>query len=152
MEKQTHKAMLEFPEVRMAVSKIGRADIAFGPEEPNESDPIVSLHERSTWKTAQTQSQLTDAIRRKLAEIPGISVLMSQPIQERVDELISGIRTECAIKLFGPDLDVLHDKAEEIATADAGHSGRQRHQSGTNRRSTVSHDRYRPAEDRPLWH
>ena len=91
--------------------------IAFGPEEPNESDPIVSLYDRSTWKTAQTQSQLTDAIRRKLAEIPGISVLMSQPIQERVDELISGIRTECAIKLFGPDLDVLHDKAEEIATA-----------------------------------
>jgi cobalt-zinc-cadmium resistance protein CzcA len=115
MEKQTHKAMLEFPEVRMAVSKIGRPDIAFGPEEPNESDPIVSLHDRSTWKTARTQSELTDAIRRKLAEIPGISVLMSQPIQERVDELISGIRTECAIKLFGADLDVLHAKAEEIA-------------------------------------
>lgn len=117
IEKQTHKAMLEFPEVRRAVSKIGRADIAFGPEEPNESDPIVTLHERSTWTTAQTQAQLTDAIRTKLAEIPGISVLMSQPIQERVDELISGIRTECAIKLFGPDLDVLHDKGEEIATA-----------------------------------
>ena len=117
MEKQTHKAMLEFPEVRMAVSKIGRPDIAVGPEEPNESDPIVSLHPRSTWTTADTQSQLTDAIRRKLAEIPGISVLMSQPIQERVDELISGIRTECAIKLFGPDLDVLNDKAEEIARA-----------------------------------
>jgi cobalt-zinc-cadmium resistance protein CzcA len=115
MEKQTHKAMLEFPEVRMAVSKIGRPDIAFGPEEPNESDPIVSLSDRSTWKTAATQPQLTDAIRRKLAEIPGISVLMSQPIQERMDELISGIRTECAIKLFGDDLDVLHDKAEEIA-------------------------------------
>jgi heavy metal efflux system protein len=117
MEKQAQKVMLEFPEVRMAVSKIGRPDIAFGPEEPNESDPIVSLHERSTWRTAQTQSQLTDAIRQKLAEIPGISVLMSQPIQERVDELISGIRTECAIKLFGPDLDVLHDKAEDIAMA-----------------------------------
>jgi cobalt-zinc-cadmium resistance protein CzcA len=117
MEKQTHKVMLEFPEVRMAVSKIGRPDIAFGPEEPNESDPIVSLHDRKGWTTAQTQSQLTDAIRRKLAEIPGISVLMSQPIQERVDELISGIRTECAIKLYGPDLDVLHDKAEEIARA-----------------------------------
>ena len=116
IEKQTHKAMLEFPEVRMAVSKIGRPDIAVGPEEPNESDPIVSLRDRSAWTTAKTQSQLTDAIRRKLGEIPGISVLMSQPIQERVDELISGIRTECAIKLFGPDLDVLRDKAEEIAT------------------------------------
>ncbi len=115
MEKLTHRAMLEFPEVRMAVSKIGRPDIAFGPEEPNESDPIVSLSERSSWTTAGTQSGLTDAIRRKLAEIPGISVLMSQPIQERVDELISGIRTQCAIKLFGDDLDVLHQKAEEIA-------------------------------------
>ena len=115
MEKQTHKVMLEFPEVKMAVSRIGRPDIAYHPEDLNESDPIVSLHDRSTWKTARTQSELTDAIRRKLAEIPGISVLMSQPIQQRVDELISGIRAECAIKLFGEDLDVLHDKAEEIA-------------------------------------
>jgi cobalt-zinc-cadmium resistance protein CzcA len=115
IEKQTQRAMLEFPEVKMAVSKIGRADIALGPEEPNESDPIVSLRDRNTWTTASTQSELTDAIRKKLAEIPGISVLMSQPIQERVDELISGIRTECAIKLFGDDLEVLRQKADEIA-------------------------------------
>jgi cobalt-zinc-cadmium resistance protein CzcA len=115
LEKQTQKAMLEFPEVKMAVSRIGRAEIPYHPEDLYESDPIVSLHDRSTWTTAETQSGLTDAIRRKLAEIPGISVLMSQPIQERVDELISGIRTECAIKLFGDDLDVLRDKAQEIA-------------------------------------
>ena len=115
MEKQTQKAMLEFPEVKMAVSRIGRAEIPYHPEDLYESDPIVSLHDRSTWKTAKTQSGLTEAIRRKLAEIPGISVLMSQPIQERVDELISGIKIECAIKLFGDDLDVLHDKAKEIA-------------------------------------
>jgi cobalt-zinc-cadmium resistance protein CzcA len=115
LEKQTHKAMLEFPEVKMAVSRIGRAEIPYHPEDLYESDPIVSLHDRSIWKTAKTQSGLTDAIRNKLAEIPGISVLMSQPIQERVDELISGIRTECAIKLFGDDLDVLRDKAQEIA-------------------------------------
>ena len=117
IEKQTHRAMLEFPEVTLALSKIGRADLAFGPEEPNESDPIVQLKERSAWTTTTSQASLTDAIRRKLAEIPGISVLMSQPIQERVDELISGIRTECAVKLFGSDLQVLHDKAEEIAGA-----------------------------------
>ena len=115
LEKQAHKVMLEFPEVKMAVSRIGRAEIPYHPEELYESDPIVSLHDRSSWKTAKTQSGLTDAIRRKLAEIPGISILMSQPIQERVDELISGIKTECAIKLFGNDLDVLRDKAEEIA-------------------------------------
>jgi cobalt-zinc-cadmium resistance protein CzcA len=115
LEKQAQKVILEFPEVKMAVSRIGRAEIPYHPEDLYESDPIVSLHDRSTWKTAKTQSGLTDAIRRKLAEIPGISVLMSQPIQERVDELISGIRTECAIKLFGDDLEVLRDKAEEIA-------------------------------------
>jgi cobalt-zinc-cadmium resistance protein CzcA len=123
MEKQTQKAMLEFPEVRMAVSKIGRPDIAYGPEEPNESDPIVSLSARRSWTTASTQPQLTDAIRRKLAEIPGISVLMSQPIQERVDELISGIRTQGAIKLFGDDLDVLGRKAEEVAALMQGVKG-----------------------------
>ena len=115
MEKQTQRVMLEFPEVKIAVSRIGRAEIPYHPEELYESDPIVSLHDRSRWKTATTQSGLTDAIRLKLAEIPGISVLMSQPIQERVDELISGVKTECAIKLFGDDLDVLHDKAEEVA-------------------------------------
>jgi cobalt-zinc-cadmium resistance protein CzcA len=115
MEKKTHKAMLEFPEVKLAVSKIGRPDIAYGPEEPNESDPIVALTLRRGWTTGRTQTSITEAIRAKLAEIPGISVLMSQPIQERVDELISGIRTECAIKLFGDDLDVLKQKADEIA-------------------------------------
>jgi cobalt-zinc-cadmium resistance protein CzcA len=115
MEKQAQRAILEFPEVRTAVSKIGRPDIAYGPEEPNESDPIVTLTERAAWKTAKTQSQLTEAIRNKLAGIPGISVLMSQPIQERVDELISGIRTQCAVKLFGDDLEVLRRKADEIA-------------------------------------
>ena len=116
MEKLAHRAMLELPEVTRAVSKIGRPDIASGPEEVNESDPIVALSPRSSWKSGQSQASITDVIRQKLAEIPGISVLMSQPIQERVDDLISGIRTECAIKLFGEDLDVLHDKAEEIAS------------------------------------
>ncbi|MFO0765863.1 MAG: efflux RND transporter permease subunit [Nitrospiraceae bacterium] len=115
IEKRAHQVLREFPEVRTAVSKIGRPDIAVNPEEPNESDPIVTLRPKSSWTTAHSQSGLVDAVRRRLVEIPGISVLMSQPIQERVDELISGIRTECAIKLFGDDLDVLYHKAEEIA-------------------------------------
>jgi cobalt-zinc-cadmium resistance protein CzcA len=115
MEKTAQKAMLEFPEVRFAVSKVGRPEIAVSPEEPNESDPVVDLYPRSMWTTARTQPALTDAIRRRLAGIPGISVLMSQPIQERVDELVSGIRTACAVKLFGDDLHTLKGKADEIA-------------------------------------
>lgn len=115
IEKQAQRAILEFPEVQLAVSKIGRPDIAMSLEEPNESDPIIALRPRSAWITARTQAGLVDAIRQRLAEIPGISVLMSQPIQERVDELISGIRTECAIKLFGDDLELLYRHAEAIA-------------------------------------
>lgn len=115
LERQVHQALLEFPESRLAVSKIGRSEIANTPEEPNESDPVVTLAPRDAWTTAPTKDGLVEAMRQRLALIPGITLLMSQPIQERVDELISGIRTEIAVKVFGDDLDVLKDKAEQIA-------------------------------------
>jgi heavy metal efflux system protein len=115
LEKEAHRALLEFPEVRMVVGKIGRSEIATAPEEANESDPIVTLHPRDRWTTAASKRELVDAMRRRLAQIPGISVLMSQPIQERVDELISGIKTEVAIKLFGDDLETLRTMADRIA-------------------------------------
>ena len=115
MEKRALRALRKFPEVRLAVGKIGRSEIANEPQEPNESDPVVLLHPRDTWTTARTKSDLVEAMRGRLAEIPGISFLMSQPIQQRVDELISGVKTEVAIKLFGDDLDVLKEKAEQIA-------------------------------------
>lgn len=76
----------------------------------------MTLHPRDQWTTASSKQELVDAMRRRLAQIPGISVLMSQPIQERVDELISGIKTEVAIKLFGDDLETLKYMAERIAT------------------------------------
>ena len=115
MEKQALRALREFPEVRLAVGKIGRSEIGNEPQEPNESDPVVLLHPRDTWTTARTKSDLVEAMRGRLAEIPGISFLMSQPIQQRVDELISGVKTEVAIKLFGDDLAVLKEQAEQIA-------------------------------------
>lgn len=115
LEKRVHRAVLEFPEVRMIMGKIGRSEIATSPEEANESDPVVILQPRETWTTARTKADLVDAIRRRLAQIPGVSIMMSQPIQERVDELISGIKTEVAIKLFGEDLDTLKAKADQIA-------------------------------------
>ena len=115
LEKRVHKALLEFPEVRLVVSKIGRSEITNAPEEPNESDPIVTLAPQHTWTTARTNSDLGEAIRRRLAEISGISILMSQPIQERVDELISGVQAEAVIKLFGDDLGTLKQTADQIA-------------------------------------
>lgn len=115
LENRVHKALLEFPEVRSVVSKIGRSEIANAPEEANESDPIVTLAPQNTWTTARTKSDLVEAMRHRLAGIPGISVLMSQPIQERVDELISGVKTEGVVKLFGEDLPVLKQTADQIA-------------------------------------
>jgi cobalt-zinc-cadmium resistance protein CzcA len=117
LEKEAHRALLEFPEVRMVVGKIGRSEIATAPEEANESDPIVALHPRDRWTTAASKRELVDAMRRRLAQITGISVLMSQPIQERVDELVSGIKTEVAIKLFGDDLETLRTLADRIAAS-----------------------------------
>ncbi|MEW6543609.1 MAG: CusA/CzcA family heavy metal efflux RND transporter [Nitrospirota bacterium] len=116
LEKQVHRAIREFPEVRSVVGKIGRSEIANDPQEPNESDPVVLLHPRETWTTASGKKELVDKIRHRLAKIPGVSILMSQPIQQRVDELISGVRTEVSIKLFGDDLDILRAKAEQIAS------------------------------------
>ncbi|MDH4185577.1 MAG: CusA/CzcA family heavy metal efflux RND transporter [Nitrospira sp.] len=123
MEKDAQRAILEFPEVTSIVSKLGRSEIAVEPMEPNESDAIVGLTPRSTWKTAATKDGLVEAMRKRLDQIPGIAVLMSQPIQERVDELISGVKTEVAVKLFGDDLAILKTKADEIASVLQGVRG-----------------------------
>ncbi len=123
VERQVHRAILTFPEVAMVVGKIGRSEIANAPEEHNESEPIVALTPRETWVTAQTKPELVEAIRRRLADIPGIAILMSQPIQERVDELISGIKTEAAIKLFGDDMDTLKTLADQMAVVMNGVEG-----------------------------
>ena len=113
MELKTQRAVLEFPEVITTVAEIGRAEIATSPIDANESDQIVQLKPVSEWKTADTPTELVDRVRHRLYQIPGITVLMSMPIQERVDELISGIKTQLAVKIFGDDIDLLREKAEQ---------------------------------------
>ena len=114
IEKEMQRAVLEFPEARMVVSKIGRTELGNDPQEPNASDPVVSLVPMDQWKTASTKSQLDDAIRRRLQQIPGANFLISQPIQQRVDELVSGVRSEATVKVLGEDLDILRNTAEKI--------------------------------------
>lgn len=115
IEKRMQQAMMEFPEVEMVVSKIGRTELGNDPQEPNESDPVVRLRPLEQWTTARTMPELMQKFRERLTRIPGATFLISQPIQQRVDELISGVRTEATVKLFGEDLEVLRGKAEEIA-------------------------------------
>ncbi len=115
IEKKFQQALLKFPEVETVVSKIGSAEIATDPMGPNVSDPIVVLKPKNEWKTAETKEELVEKMREELEKIPGVAYNMSQPIALRVDELISGVKSQIAIKLFGDDLEVLKTKADEIA-------------------------------------
>lgn len=118
MEKRFQKILLSFPEVETVVSKIGAAEIATDPMGPELSDPIITLKPLSQWKTAKTQEELVDKMREKLeASMPGAAFNFTQPIALRVDDIISGVKSQMAIKLFGDDIDKLKEKADEIAKA-----------------------------------
>jgi cobalt-zinc-cadmium resistance protein CzcA len=115
IEKEVQQAVMEFPEVKMMVSKIGRTELANDPQEPNESDSVAMLTPIDTWTTAPTMAGLKERVRERLARVPGANFLISQPIQQRVDELISGVRAEVTVKLFGPDLETLRQTGDQIA-------------------------------------
>jgi cobalt-zinc-cadmium resistance protein CzcA len=113
IERQAQQVMMQFPEVAAVVSKIGAAEIATDPMGPNISDPVVVLKPRSEWKTVRTTEELVDKMRTELAKIPGIGINLSQPIALRVDELISGVKSQVAVKIFGDDMETLLRKGEE---------------------------------------
>lgn len=115
IEKQMQQVLMKFPEVLTVVSKIGTAEIATDPMGPNVSDPIVILRPQREWTTAKTKVELVEKIRPELEKIPGIVLNISQPIALRVDELISGVKSQIAVKLFGDNMEVLKSKADEIA-------------------------------------
>jgi len=123
IENKAQQVLLKFPEVETVVSKIGSAEIATDPMGPNVSDPIVILKPRDQWKTARTKEELIGKMREELERIPGIGLNMSQPIALRVDELISGVKSQIAIKIFGDDMATLNEKAEEISRAISGVRG-----------------------------
>ena len=114
IEKEMQQAVLEFPEVRSVVSKIGRSELGNDPQEPNASDPVVTLKPMEEWTTASTKPELDNAIRKRIEKVPGANFLLSQPIQQRVDELISGVRAEATVKILGEDLGALRKIADEI--------------------------------------
>ncbi|HEU4503609.1 MAG TPA: CusA/CzcA family heavy metal efflux RND transporter, partial [Nitrospira sp.] len=123
IEMEMQRAVMEFPEVRMVVSKIGRSELGNDPQEPNASDPIVSLKPMDEWTTAKTKPELDDAVRRRIERVPGANFLLSQPIQQRVDELLSGVRSEATVKVIGEDLEQLRKMAEQVQGIMTGIAG-----------------------------
>jgi len=105
------------------VSRIGRGESPADPAGPNEADPIVSLKPRGEWPDGWTQDDIAEAIREKLKVIPGVQLVMAQPISDRVDEMVTGVRADIAVKIFGDDLAILKAKADEIARIAAGVRG-----------------------------
>ena len=101
------KAILEVPEAIHVVSRTGRSDISTDPMGVGESDIYVLLRPRKEWTTARTKEGLVAALREKLASVPGVEFGYTQPIQMRVDELISGVKSQIAVKIFGEDLNTL---------------------------------------------
>jgi cobalt-zinc-cadmium resistance protein CzcA len=123
MEREAQRLVLTVPGVKGSVSRIGRGESPADPAGPNEADPIVTLLPRDQWPEGWTQDTIASAIVDKLKVIPGVQLVMAQPISDRVDEMVTGVRADVAIKLFGDDLDVLRDKANEIARVAAGVRG-----------------------------
>lgn len=109
------KAILEVPEVIHVVSRTGRSDISSDPMGVGESDIYVLLRPRSEWTTAPTKDGLVAALRDKMASVPGVEFGYTQPIQMRVDELISGVKSQIAVKIFGEDLNTLADLGEDAS-------------------------------------
>jgi cobalt-zinc-cadmium resistance protein CzcA len=115
--------IMELPEVRHVVSRTGRSDISSDPMGVGESDTYVLLAPRSEWTTARTKEGLVAAIREKLATIPGVEFGYTQPIQMRVDELLSGVKSQIAVKIYGDDLHELARLGEEAAAIVTGIRG-----------------------------
>ena len=104
--------ILAFPEVETVVSKTGRAEISEDPMGPEQSDLLIMLKPKSRWGTGRSKAELVAAMRARLERVPGLRLAFSQPIALRVNELISGIKSDVAVKLFGTDLDVLKEVAD----------------------------------------
>ncbi len=107
--------IMELPEVRHVVSRTGRSDISSDPMGVGESDTYVILAPRSEWTTARTKEGLVAAIRERLSTIPGVEFGYTQPIQMRVDELLSGVKSQIAVKIFGEDLHELARLGDEAS-------------------------------------
>ncbi len=109
------RLFMEFPEVTQVVSRIGRGEIGAHSDPVNNSEMFIDLLPQNEWSTADSREELVLAMQERLGELPGVQLNFTQPIAAAVDELLTGIRAQIAVKLFGDDLDVLLEKAGEIA-------------------------------------
>lgn len=108
------KKVLEVPEVITMFSRSGTPEVATDPMPLSLTDSFIMLKEREHWRKGMTKESIREEIEEKLNEVPGQGYNFSQPIEMRFSELVSGVKADIGIKVFGEDLEVLRQKAEEI--------------------------------------
>jgi cobalt-zinc-cadmium resistance protein CzcA len=113
----------KFPEIKQIVTRIGAAEVPTDPMSMEESDVIITLIPKSEWTSASTKDELANKFKEALEIIPNMEVEFTQPIEMRFNELISGVRSDIAIKIYGEDLEILDKKANEIKRAIANVEG-----------------------------
>ena len=104
----------EYPEVKQVVSRIGSAEIPTDPMPVERADIMIALKPKDEWTSAKTADELRDKMEHTLANIPGLAAEISQPIQMRNNELLTGIKQDVAVKIFGNDLTTLAEQAEKV--------------------------------------
>ena len=114
MEMQAHRLVRPVPGVQYVVSRLGRGESPVDPAGYNETDMMAQLKPEAE-RGGRTQDQIADEIREKVSKLPGVNVVMAQPISDRVDEMVTGVRADVAVKIFGDDLDTLIQKGNEVA-------------------------------------
>jgi cobalt-zinc-cadmium resistance protein CzcA len=117
------KRLQAFPEVETVVSKTGRAEISEDPMGPEQTDVFVMLKPRRAFGGGRSRAELAQVMQKDLSQIPGVRFSFSQPIALRVNELISGVKSDLAVKVFGTDLALLKGFADRIAVAVGGVRG-----------------------------
>ncbi|MDK2771392.1 MAG: CusA/CzcA family heavy metal efflux RND transporter [Flavobacterium sp.] len=104
----------KFPEIKTIVTKIGSGEIPTDPMPIESGDFIIVLKDKSEWSSAENWEDLANLMKEEIEVIPGANIEVSQPIQMRFNELMTGSRSDIAIKIFGDDLEVLDEKAKEL--------------------------------------
>jgi cobalt-zinc-cadmium resistance protein CzcA len=124
MQEALEKRLRQIPEIEMTFAKIGTAEVATDPMPPSVADTFLMLKERSEWPDPyKTRAQLFSEIEKAALTVPGNNYELTQPIQMRFNELIAGVRSDVAVKVYGDDLDTLMQTGEAIEAALKGVPG-----------------------------
>ena len=115
IERDIRSILKSYPEVSNVITHVGRPDDGTDPKGPNHMEILADLTPHDTWRFSNKEALITD-MTRKIKTIPGIQTNFSQVIEDNVEESISGVKGEIAIKIFGPDLNILEDKAEQVTS------------------------------------